>query len=593
LQLDQRDFEAAVLSARQARALFAERKLVVPRCQAELAWARGLLGLGQLDRAESIVREVLAVCAEFDLSWLTHEGHYLLATIWRVRRESTAALVEYRAAIRSIERIQSQIATGLRHHFLGDKARVFHDAIELCLERGETNLAFALLERAKSRALVDYLAGNLDVRPPSPYEATRGLLDELTQLRAEHNWLHDQVHGRESLRRAELGAPTIGRGEDLAAALRDCEKRIAQVVERLDLRRTDTGERDKSPVDDGDSPLPALADETVLIEYFFGPTAATAFVIAGSRVVAIPLSTSERQIQRLLYQWQLNLDATAAICLGQNRRAPVDGLGRNAIGILQALHRLLIEPVADVLDRRARLVVVPFSVTHAVPFQVLHDGKRFLAERFEIGVCPSSELLRHCSARRREGAPRALVVGHSDGGRLPAVVDEARAVASLFPGECYVEAEATRARIAEAAGRHRLVHLAAHGDSRLDNPTFAHLKLADGQLNTVDVFGLDLNGAVVTLSACETGRGVVVGSDELIGLSRSFLYAGAATLVQSMWRVEDGSTAELMSRYYRSLRDGQSKGVALRGAQLAMLDGGAPHPYFWGAFQMIGDSGPL
>jgi CHAT domain-containing protein len=253
----------------------------------------------------------------------------------------------------------------------------------------------------------------------------------------------------------------------------------------------------------------------------------------------------------------------------------------------------LIEPAADVLAGRARLVVIPFGVTHAVPFQALHDGTRFLAERLEIGVCPSSDLLRQCVRRRRAGETRALVVGHSDGGRLPAVVDEARAVASLFPGECYVEAEATRSKIAEAAGRHRLVHLAAHGDARLDNPTFAHLKLADGQLNPVDVFGLDLNGAVVTLSACETGRGVIVGGDELIGLSRSFLYAGAATLAQSMWRVEDGSTAQLMSRYYRALRDGRTKGEALRDAQLAMLNGGASHPYFWGAFQLIGDSGPL
>src|SRR5262249_10133729 len=158
--------------------------------------------------------------------------------------------------------------------------------------------------------------------------------------------------------------------------------------------------------------------------------------------------------------------------------------------------------------------------------------------------------------------PRALVVGHSDGGRLPSVLDEARSVASLFPGECLLEAEATVAKVTEAAGRNGLIHLAAHGEARLDDPTFAHLKLADGRLSTVDVFGLDLAGAVVTLSACETGRTVVAGGDELIGLSRGFLFAGAATLVQSMWRVEDGSTAELMNRYYRSLRNGQTKGAA-------------------------------
>jgi CHAT domain-containing protein len=172
------------------------------------------------------------------------------------------------------------------------------------------------------------------------------------------------------------------------------------------------------------------------------------------------------------------------------------------------------------------------------------------------------------------------------------VLSEARAVSSLLPGECFVEGQATRAAVAEAAGRHGVLHLAAHGEARLDNPTFAHLTLADGQFGAADVFNLELDGALVTLSACESGRSVVAAGDELIGLSRGFLYAGAATLVQSLWQVEDGSTARLMERFYRALRSGQPKGAALRQAQLALLSSEA-HPYSWAPFQLVGDSGPL
>jgi CHAT domain-containing protein len=184
------------------------------------------------------------------------------------------------------------------------------------------------------------------------------------------------------------------------------------------------------------------------------------------------------------------------------------------------------------------------------------------------------------------------VLAFSDGGRLPQALHEARTVASLFPGERYLEGAATEARLKEAAPRHGIVHLAAHGEARLDNPTFAHLQLADGQLSTAGVFNLALDGALVTLSACETGRSVVTGGDELIGLARGFLYAGAATLVQSLWRVEDGSTARLMERFYRNLRQGQLKGASLRAAQLSLLAEGLP-PYFWAPFQLVGDAGPL
>src|SRR5439155_10065085 len=126
---------------------------------------------------------------------------------------------------------------------------------------------------------------------------------------------------------------------------------------------------------------------------------------------------------------------------------------------------------------------------------------------------------------------------------------------------------ATRAAVLSSASHHGVLHLAAHGEARLDNPTFGHLRLADGQLSMVDVFNLHLQGALVTLSACETGRSVVAGGDELIGLSRGFLYAGATTLVQSLWRVEDGSTACLMAHFYGALQDGRPKGAALREAQ--------------------------
>ncbi len=116
---------------------------------------------------------------------------------------------------------------------------------------------------------------------------------------------------------------------------------------------------------------------------------------------------------------------------------------------------------------------------------------------------------------------------------------------------------------------------------------FSSPKLCDGWLTAADALDLDLEGALVTLSACESGRNEVFAGDELIGLTRGFLGAGAATLVASLWLVQDETTAELMEKWYEHLRNGVGRATALRNAQLALKDR-CPHPYYWAPFVLIG-----
>jgi CHAT domain-containing protein len=134
-----------------------------------------------------------------------------------------------------------------------------------------------------------------------------------------------------------------------------------------------------------------------------------------------------------------------------------------------------------------------------------------------------------------------------------------------------------------------IIHLATHGVSRLDKPLFSYLRLADGHLTALDCFDLELDCALVTLSACESGRGVVDAGDEQIGLPRAFLYAGARAVVHSLWRIDDRVTQTLMQHFYSELRAGQGRGAALRSAQLACLDSDNRHPFFWAALVLTGD----
>jgi CHAT domain-containing protein len=232
---------------------------------------------------------------------------------------------------------------------------------------------------------------------------------------------------------------------------------------------------------------------------------------------------------------------------------------------------------------------VPSGPLHYLPFHALHDGRRYLLEDHEISYLPGASLLHYAHAEQ-PAASGSLALGHSYGGRLPHAVDEARAVAAILGGPAYVESEATLARLRADIGICRVVHLAAHGDFRPDNPLFSGLALDDGWLTTLESFNLRLSASLVTLSACQTGRSVVGGGDELLGLMRALLYAGASSLLLSLWAVEDRSTAALMEAFYGQLAMGWRKGAALRHAQLAAAE---THPYFWAPFVLVGDAGVL
>ncbi len=138
------------------------------------------------------------------------------------------------------------------------------------------------------------------------------------------------------------------------------------------------------------------------------------------------------------------------------------------------------------------------------------------------------------------------------------------------------------------------MHIAAHGEHRLDQPDLSYIELADGQLYADDLLQHDLSYESVTLSACETGRTRIAANDEPIGLGRGVLYAGAGALVVSLWSVSDDSTIGVMELMYRALSAGASKAEALRAAQTEILRANPGlHPAYWGAFQLIGNPDPL
>lgn len=578
---------SAAAEADRARMLFAERSLPVHQAQAELVQAWAALGQGQNHAAADLAGAALQVSADRRLWPLSHAAHHVLARSAErnpAQIEPVTALAEYDLSIADLERVQGTLVPELRVEFLGDKLQVYEDAIDCALRLGQPERAFGYLERAKSRALVDYLAVHPDIRRGRA-SRTRGVAAELARLRDEHNWFYNRLNGYTLAEPAAAQLPDAEL-ELLRTAVAKSERGIRALLDNEALEQPGHEEFNSQRAH-ASSGLPTLANGTVLVEYFLRPDDGVAFVIAGGELSVVPIGLGVRGVRRLMNRWELCL-RTAGKAFEQAE--PLEALNINARGLLQALYRALVQPLEDRLAGNARLIVIPFGPLHAVPFHALYDGEQYLLERFEVTACPSSSILQLCAERRPPLDGGCVAVAYSNGGRLPRVVEEARTVSALLGGECYAEEDATRSTVMSVASGQRVVHLAAHAAARLDNPGFAHITLADGQLTMVDVCNLDLDGALVTLSACETGRSEVLGGDEVVGLSRGFLYAGASTLIQSLWRVEDDTTAELMRQFYAELGDGCPPGAALRSAQRGLLEAGAQF-FVWAPFQLLGSSG--
>jgi CHAT domain-containing protein len=228
-------------------------------------------------------------------------------------------------------------------------------------------------------------------------------------------------------------------------------------------------------------------------------------------------------------------------------------------------------------------------VLHYVPFHALHDGHQYVIDRYEISYCPSAGVFKLCSekAERKRANGRMLIMAVPDE-TMPFIREEVEAVRSLWPdARVFLGPEATLDSLKQHAPGCRFLHLASHAVFRRDNPMFSALKLGDAWLSFYDIFNLDLHADMVTLSACETGMNEIFPGDELFGLMRGFLYAGAPSLVVSLWQVNDRSTAEFMRWLYVGLSQGLSKRAALRQAQLKVKQA-YPHPYYWAPFILVG-----
>jgi len=581
-------------------------ELPVRRAQACLLAARAALALQAEATVRYLLQQVFALSDQHDIPTLAYQAHHLLGDLYKQLGNRLQAQAAYRCAIQALERLRSNLMVEFRADFLADKATVYEDMVELCLACAEPEQGFVYAERAKSRALLDLVAHRVDLRIQVKDARDQLAVDELLQLRQERDRLYrrwetqtDLHTQRGNLADGLVGSckvtrPLVGDEQQQILAL---EKQITTRWHKLLVHNADYArdaalwQVDPAPV--SRTPIQAyLPEDTLLLEYFTVRGALVVFLVSRHAIHAVRLPTPIGQVIQLTQLLGLNLRSVT-----RSGAAQFPSLTQNAVGLLQQLYTHLLAPCAAHLAGYTRLQIVPHGPLHYLPFHALHDGQHYVLERYAVSYLPGADLLRYNrdSASASVPAIHAVALGHSFDDRLPHTLQEAQQVATLTGGQALLDSRATISQLRAVAEDCRIVHFATHGDFRNDNPLFSGLALDDGWLTTLDIFNLRLQASLVTLSACQTGRHVIGGGDELLGLMRAFLYAGAQSLVATLWSVEDQSTATLMGLFYTQLMAGATKGDALRHAQLAFLAAGSrqAHPFFWAPFFLVGNAGPL
>ncbi|MGB1249046.1 MAG: CHAT domain-containing protein [Candidatus Promineifilaceae bacterium] len=583
---------AAILlqQGKQSQAAMLAASLVAPLGEQIMLQMRAKLIVAAANLADSAteghLERVIACAKSAELSGVLYRAYALLGDWHSQHGQPLAALKRYESALEIIELLKGRLMVEFRISFADGAFDIYEKATALCIEQKAYVMALDLAERAKSRALLDMIAHRLDLSIQARQPTDEPLVRELLALRKKRDQLYRQLGSRDDLRLSTIVSTTPALA-GVQQQIQQYEAQITALWHQLLIRNADYTR--ESALWQVQTQRPQLDADTLLIEYFTLQDRFVVFLVSAETVDVIQLEVTSKMVERWLQFFKINCQRAVP-----NRHSPklYRALTAQAVQFLQNLYSQLIAPIRSRLTHYPNLIIVPHDMLHHVPFHALHDGTCFLHEAHVVSYLPSATLF--TPARRRSSIGRFVAFGYSNADQLPHTVQEAKKLAVMMEGVAFTEADATLERVRKVAEEVDILHLATHGEFNAKNTLFSGLLLHDGQLVTLDVFGLNLNADLVTLSACQTGQAAVSQGNELLGLMRGFLSAGAASLLLTHWSVEDESTEKLMMGFYRYIRAGMSKAAALQKIQREWANGAVPtleHPYFWASFFLVGNTG--
>ncbi|MHB8058537.1 MAG: CHAT domain-containing protein [Desulfuromonadaceae bacterium] len=525
--------------------------------------------LKQAAAAEGSYRSALEIADALLLREVRWRALFGLARLQKNGGDTLKAVASYQQALETVEGLRAEIKLDqLKDGFLADKMDVYSGLVGLLVDLQRNDEAFAVAERSRSRNLIDILGRQR--------LSLSGSVDQ--ELYDRQNRLKEQLLEQENL---SVQAANPNERARYAAALEKLRGDYQDLLIDIERKRPELLTLVKVTPTTLDDIRKLLEPGVVLLSYYQladrllcwkidkgGATLMIRNVTA--KDLAVKISSYRRMLQNL---------------------EPLEKQSRELYDLLVG------ESLAGSGTIRA-LGIIPHGSLHYLAFATLSDGRDYLVDRQRLFYLPAASVLKYTLARR---APvknqHILAVGNPDLGDpsldLPFAEREAGTLRWNYPDVTTLTRErATESWIREHISEFGVIHIASHGEFDPVNPLFSAIRLAkdgkaDGKLQAEEIFGLDIRADLVVLSACQTGLGDIRSGDDVVGMNRAFIFAGTHSLMSSLWRVSDVSTAIMMKQFYRNYTT-YGKAESLTRA-MQHVKNRYPHPGYWGAFVLTGD----
>ncbi len=599
----------------------------------------------QTDMALKIYTDCLKFYREAGNRWGVIKTDQKLGDMYDGKGDSELAAQYYINSVKELEELRGEITSeNLKESFSEKVMPVYRKVIDFFLKKGKSPDAFNYLEMSRARALLDSLImAGVDIKKG----AEPALLEGDRNLQAEINYLEKSLQKENS-----RYSPDSERVKELKEKLENTRKKLDSIRKELSLTSPSysylTGIKKSLTLEEIQNKV--LKENQYILEYFMDNEKINVWVISKTNcsLIEIPVSrkdvtdkieTFRKPFTRLKNETSINSESFKEIL------SSVD------LNNLHELYNILFKPLVQKVSfpKNSELIIVPDGILYYLPFEVLvseiktpnksdlvfsnFSAAKFLIEDYNIDYVPSASILDpDLGGSNKKSSREYLGFGNpsfEDTGEisldevlsagiirlqgyslkpLPGTEDEVKNICEMFKnsGDIYIRRDATEERFKRECSSYKYLLLATHGLVNERNPMESSLAFSmnsrsseDGFLKASEVLNLDINAELVVLSACETGLGKIRSGEGVVGLTRSFMYAGTPSIVVSLWSVDSSSTARLMEIFYRKLLSGMNKAEALRQAKLELMKESDKlygesvsyrHPFFWAPFVFVGSS---
>jgi len=448
------------------------------------------------------------------------------------------------------------------------------------------DLAFRYSEKSKSVLLLEAL---LEAKATQFANIPNDVLERESELKSEITYLEKQIKNSETDQ------------SDLKDALFTLKEEYRQLVQKLEVDYKSYYDLKYNTTNVSlEVSQKSLSKHQLLISYFYGNKA----------IYAIALNRGKKEMFRIPIDADLEANIKKVYQMLSDPKSDVIALGNATYSI----YELLLQPILNSGDQK-KLIIIPDGLLNYLPFPALNTspgGIRYLAENHAIGYVNSATLLSELEERQPKEhtilafAPSfdgTVSVSNPDRGKLlplPNNKKEVEQILTSFHGRAYIDGEASLRNFKSQLASFGMVHLATHAIFDDTAPEYSYLAFAqngnaaEDLLYVADLYNLQLDADLVTLSACESGIGDLKRGEGFLSLARGFFYSGAASIASTLWKINDASTTTLMTSFYKNLSKGEAKDVALQNAQIEFLDNNRDnalsHPYYWSAFVISGNT---